>query len=75
MKKYNCTVTSDFSLGREYENICTSSALKAAEKFGRCEGGEKVIVYTSSGKIVSCAFWSSEDNRYYRAYVSADERI
>lgn len=66
---YTCIITSNFSLGREYE-VSTKSAMKCAEEYGRCEGGEKVTVKTKSGKILSQVIWSPEDGgKYIRVAV------
>lgn len=72
MARYKCIITSDWSLGREYDTD-TSSALRAAEQYGRCEGGERVTVYTRRGKPVSAAAWTPEDGgHYYRTYLPED---
>ena len=46
---YKVIVESDMSYPREYEQK-SRSAMKAAEKFGRCEGGEIVSVFTKKTK-------------------------
>lgn len=70
MTTYNCVITSDFSNGREYE-VTTKSAMKCAELYGRCDGGEVVTVYTKSGKPVSRVMWSPEDGgKYFRVVAT-----
>lgn len=60
MKTYICIITSNSSNGREYE-VNTSSARKAAQTYGRCEGGEKVtILNKSKSRIVSQVIWTPE---------------
>ena len=63
-----CTITSNSSYGREYE-VSTTSAMKAAEQYGRAEGGEIVTVATKSGKILSRVEWSTEQRKYIRVSV------
>ena len=64
--KYKVIVTSNFSYGREYETD-SKSAMKAAQEYGRCEGGESVKVCTKSGKVLSEVRWSPEDGgKYWR---------
>ena len=64
---YKCIIWSNSSNGREYD-VDTKSAYKAAQKYGRCEGGEVVQIRTMrSGKVISEARWTSEDGgKYYR---------
>ena len=63
---YKCVIWSNSSTGREYE-VHTRSALKAAQMYGRCEGGEVVQIRTRSGKVISEARWTPEDGgKYYR---------
>ena len=60
MRTYICIITSNGTNGREYE-VNTSSARKAAQTYGRCEGGEKVTILNKSRtKIVSQVAWSPE---------------
>lgn len=59
-----CIITSNFSYGREYE-VKTSSAMKCAETYGRCEGGEVVTVLSPSGKPLSQVRWTQEDGGKY----------
>ena len=61
-----CVITSDFSFGREYE-VKTRNAMKCAQEYGRCEGGETVSIFTKKGKLVDRVKWTPEDGgRYYR---------
>ena len=64
---YKCIIWSNSSNGREYD-VNTKSAYKAAQKYGRCEGGEVVQIRTApSGKVISEVRWTSEDGgKYYR---------
>ena len=63
---YKCIIWSNSSKGREYD-VNTKSAYKAAQKLGRCEGGEVVQIRTRSDKIISEARWTPEDGgKYYR---------
>lgn len=72
MSRYICTVWSPSTYAREY-TVTTSSAYKAAQDLGRGEGGETVeITRPRSGRVVSAAWWSSEDRRYYRASCGGD---
>ena len=63
-KTYVCIISSNSSLGRGYE-VNTSSAMKAADMFGRCEYGEDVSIYTKGGKIVSRAMYTPEEGGHY----------
>ena len=66
---YICTIYSNFSHGREYE-VETKSAMKCADLYGRCEGGEVITVSTKSGKDISRVVWTPEDGgRYIRVTV------
>ncbi len=71
--KYICTITSNFSNGREYE-VDTKSAMKCAGKYGRCEGGEIVTVRTKSGKVLSEVRYMPEGDRYCRVTVWPDDK-
>ena len=63
---YKCIIRSNSSNGREYD-VNTRSAYKAAQKYGRCEGGEVVQIWTRSGKVISEARWTPENGgKYYR---------
>lgn len=67
MGKYICKIDSNSSTGRSYE-VDTRSARKAAELYGRCEGGEVVTIETKGGKVLSSVKWSPEGGvggRYY----------
>lgn len=65
---YKAIRWSNSSNGNEYE-VNTKSAYKVAQEFGRCEDGEVVQVCAKSGKLISEARWSSEDNKYYRCTI------
>lgn len=67
---YKVIVESDMSYPREYEQK-SRSAMKAAEEFGRCEGGEIVSVFTKKQNIIiSQVRYSPEDGgKYYRCKV------
>lgn len=67
IKMYKCIIWSNSSKGREYD-VNTKSAYKAAQKYGRGEGGEVVQIRTMrSGKVISEARWTPEDGgKYYR---------
>ena len=62
--KYICTITSNFSNGRQYD-VDTKSAMKCAESYGRCEGGEEIAVSTKSGKPISKVIWTPENGGQY----------
>lgn len=64
-----CVIESNSSYPREYE-VKTTSAMKCAAEFGRCDGGEIVTVYSPSGKPLSQVRWTPEDGgRYYRCTI------
>lgn len=64
-----CVIWSNSSNGREYE-VKTTSAMKCAAEFGRCEGGEIVQVLSPGGKVLSEVCWTPEDGgKYYRVVV------
>ncbi|HIS84625.1 MAG TPA: hypothetical protein IAB50_03480 [Candidatus Faecivicinus avistercoris] len=64
--KYIITIASNASHEREYPTD-SRSAMKAAEQYGRCEGGETVTVWTKSGKEISRVVWTPEGGgRYLR---------
>ena len=65
---YICQIESNSSHTIEY-HVSTTSAMKAANLFGRGEGGETVTVTNHSGKILSRVVWSSEDRKYIRIFV------
>lgn len=62
---YTCTITSNSDYGRTYE-VATASAIKCAEMFGRCEGGEVITVRRKSGRILSRAIYNIETRSYMR---------
>ena len=66
---YICKIWSNSSAGREYE-VSTKSAMKAAQEFGRCEGGETVTITTKSGRELSRVIWTPENGgRYIRVNI------
>lgn len=68
-KEYICVVCSNSSREREY-TVTTTSAMKCANEFGCCEGGEVITVYTKSGKALSQVRWTPEDGgKYFRSVV------
>lgn len=70
MKQYKAIIESNSADAREYI-VSSSSAMKAAQEYGRCEGGEVVTVTTvKSGRVLSRVRWTPEDGgRYYRCEV------
>lgn len=57
-------VTSDFNLsGRGYETDMTD-ILKIAEKFGRCEGGERIQLFEGD-ELIAMAMYTSEEGGFY----------
>ena len=64
LMKYIVVIYSNSTHQREYETN-SRSALKAADKFGRCEAGEVVIVKMKNGKIVSRSAWTPENGGRY----------
>lgn len=70
--KYIVKVLSNSTHEREYETD-SRSAMKAAEKYGRYEGGEVVQVCNKSGKVLSEVRYSQEDGgKYYRVLTDYD---
>lgn len=66
---YKCIIASNSSAGREYD-VNTKSAMKAAQEFGRCEGGETVTITTKGGRELSRVIWTPEDGgRYIRVNI------
>lgn len=65
---YTCIIWSNSSHAREYE-VTTKSAYNAAQKLGRCEGGEVVeIRAVKSNRLLSRVRWSPENGgKYYRS--------
>lgn len=68
---YRCWIWS-FSSGFRFYDVSTKSALKCAQMFGRCEGGEVVQVRTRrSDKVLSEVRWTPEDGgKYYRTTIA-----
>lgn len=65
MKNYKVIIWSDSSYAREYVSH-SFSAMKAAQEYGRCEGGEVVRVVTiRSGRVLSEVRWTPEDGGHY----------
>ena len=62
-----CIIYSDSSLERTYD-VQTTSAMKCAIKFGRCEGNETVIVRRKNGKELSRVIYCW-DGKYYRCTI------
>lgn len=62
---YKCVIWSNNSHEREY-TIKTRSAMMAAMKLGRGEGGEVVQVETmTTGRVLSRVQWTPEDGGKY----------
>ena len=70
MKQYKAIITSNSADAREYI-VDSKSAMKAAQTYGRAEGGEVVRVVTiRSGRVLSEVRWTPEDGgHYYRCEV------
>lgn len=70
--KYIVKVWSNSTHEREYKTY-SKSAMKAAEKYGRYEGGEVVQVCNKSGKVLSEVRYTQEDGgKYYRVVTDDD---
>lgn len=67
MKYYTCTIFSNSSIDRIYK-VTTTSAMKCANLYGRCEFGEQVIVSNGS-KEISRVIWNSEESKYIRVCI------
>lgn len=68
-REYICTISSNSSYEQEY-TVNTTSAMKCADMYGRCEGGEVVTVRTKRGNVLSRVMWTPEDGgKYYRVSV------
>ena len=67
---YKAIIESNNTDSREYI-VGSKSAMKAAQEYGRCEGGEVVRVVTiRSGRVLSEVRWTPEDGgHYYRCEV------
>lgn len=69
MAKFRCVIWSNSCLGREYE-VETTSATKAAAKYGRREGGEVVeIRRKKTNQLISRAVWDATLKDYYNVYI------
>lgn len=62
-RTYSCYIVSNDSYERIY-TVTSRSALKAAEKYGRCESGETVTIRTHMGQILSKAAWDQQNRKY-----------
>ncbi len=61
---YKCTIKSNSSYPREY-TMESKSAMKAAELWGRAEGGEVITVTTMGGKRISRVMWVPDNGGKY----------
>lgn len=62
-RTYLCYIDSDNTEQRIY-TVTTRSAMEAAKKYGRCEGGEYITVRTHSGQILSRVTWDKQTGKY-----------
>ena len=67
---YKCVIWSDSYYTREYI-VASKSAMRAAARLGRCDGGEVVQIETmTTGRVLSRVQWTPEDGgKYIRVYV------
>ena len=63
-RTYQCSIFSNSALEDRTYMINHRSAVKAAEKYGRAESGETIIVRTHTGKILSKAIWDPQQKKY-----------
>ena len=63
-RTYLCSIYSDNTTEDRVYTINHRSAVRAAEKYGRCEGNETVTVRTHTGQILSKAVWNQEQRKY-----------
>ena len=75
MSKYIAVIESHSTAARYY-GVDSSSAMQAAQAYGRCEGGERVTVYRANRNgapatpAISGVRWTPEDGgKYYRVTV------
>ena len=62
-RTYLCYINSNNNEERIY-TVTTRSAMKAAQKYGRCEGGESISVRTHSGQTLSKVIWDVQTSQY-----------
>ena len=62
-RTYLCYVI-DNELSQRIYTVTHRSAMKAAEKYGQCNGSESVIVRTHSGQVLSKVKWDEESKKY-----------
>lgn len=62
-RTYLCYINSNNTEERIY-TVTTRSAMKAAQKYGRCECGESISVRTHSGQTLSKVIWDVQTNQY-----------
>ena len=62
---YKCIIWSNSCYGREYV-VASKSAMRAAARLGRCDGGEVVQVETmTTGRVLSRVQWTPEGGGKY----------
>lgn len=61
---YKCIIESNGSSPREYD-VETRSAMTAAQRLGRGEGGETVTITNKAGRILSRVAWTPENGGKY----------
>lgn len=66
--RYLCKVESNSSNDRMYRTD-SRNVLKAANEYGRAEGGEVVTITTKTGKPVSRAIWDVSARKYQRVSI------
>ena len=62
-RTYLCYINSNNTEERIY-TVTTRSAMKAAQKYGRCEGGEQITIRTHSGQTLSKVIWDVQTSQY-----------
>lgn len=62
-RTYLCYVNSDSTEEMVY-TVTHRSAMKAAEKYGQCNGNESVTIRTHSGQILSRVKWDEDSKKY-----------
>lgn len=66
---YKCTIESNSSRPRCY-NVMSTSAMHAAQCYGRAEDGETVTIERiRSGKVLSRVKWDSSGKKYIRVTI------
>lgn len=63
-RTYLCSVCSDSTVEERSYIINHRSAMKAAEKYGRCESSETITVRTHLGKTLSMVKWDPQTGKY-----------